>query len=228
MESEAAVPAAETTTPASPTAPSARLHRSWIRVGLAAGVLAMADYMLLLLLPGPDRLLLALAAAFAPLLAAGAVGVYRVVALHRPGVALQLGSGAVAAAGVVFTLMALVQLAGRASLAALDAGGGAAAARRAIESVRLGLDLGWEVGFALGAVLVAGALVRHPRFGWLYAVPGALAGLAVLIIAVLAFPQDPVAAGLYDLGPLLALWWLAVTARAILSREWVEERVGGG
>ena len=75
---------------------------------------------------------------------------------------------------------------------------------------------------------MAGALVRHPRFGWLYAVPGALAGLAVLIIAVLAFPQDPVAAGLYDLGPLLALWWLAVTARAILSREWVEERVGGG
>lgn len=223
MDSQAPVP--EAPPPASGAA-TADLRRSWIRAGLAAGVLAMADYMLLQLLPGPKLLLLALVVAFAPLLAAGAMGVYQVAALHRPGVALQVGTGAVAVAGVVFTLMGLVQLAGRASLAALDAGGETGAARRAIETVRLGFDLGWELGFALGAVLVAWALLRHPRFGWLYAAPGVVAGLAVVTVAFLAFPEDPVSAGLLDLGPVLALWWLAVTARALLSREWVEERTG--
>jgi|GEM_PF-508634 len=223
----AETPPAPPTATAPAVAPAVALSRTWIRGGLAAGVVAMADYMLLQLLPGPELLLLLLAAAFAPLLAAGAVGLYQVAALHRPGVALQLGTAAVAVAGVVFTLMGLVQLAGRASLAsALAAGSEAGAAGRALEAVRRGLDVGWELGFALGAVLVAWALLRHPRFGWLYAVPGILAGLAVMTVAFLAFPEEPTVAGLLDLGPLLALWWLAVTARAILSREWVEERSG--
>ncbi len=230
MNSQAPVPAADAPSASGPAAATAAvtadLRLSWIRVGLAAGVLAMADYMLLQLLPGPDLLLLALVVAFAPLLAAGAVGLYQVAALHRPGVALQLGAGAVVVAGVVFTLVGLLQLAGRASLAELDAGGQAGAARRAIEAVRIGFDLGWELGFALGAVLVAWALLHHPRFGWLYTAPGVVVGLAVVTVAFLAFPEDPVSAGFLDLGPVLALWWLAVTARALLSREWVEERLG--
>lgn len=207
---------------------STNLIRSWIRVGLAAGVLALADYMLLFLLPGPRLLVLLLAAAFGPLLATGVAGLYRLLALHRRSVALQAGSVSVAVGGVVFTLMALVQLSVRAAVATAAGSTQPAQAvlvRRGLDGVQLGLDVAWDLGLGLGCVLLAWSLRRHPRYGWLYAVSGVLVGGAVLGLNFATFPVPPADAGLIDVGPLAGLWFLAVTARALLSLDWADERL---
>jgi len=210
---------------------SKSLIRSWIRVGLAAGVLALADYMLLLLLPGPKLLVLLLAAAFGPLLATGVAGLYHLLALDRRSVALQAGAVAVATGGVVFTLMALVQLAVRAAAAtAADSIQPAQAelVRRGLNGVQLGLDVAWDLFLGLGCVLLAWSLRRHPRYGWIYTVSGILIGLAVLALNFATFPVPPANAGLVDVGPLAGLWLLAVTARALLSLDWADERLVDG
>jgi hypothetical protein len=135
---------------------------------------------------------------------------------------LQVAVVANAIAGALVTAMLMVQLAVR-------AGG-----RSSVEDllwtkfrrVDLGLDVAWDVYVALGTFLFAWNMLRHPRFGRIFGGIGLLlaAGLAVLNLAT--FPTPPGNAGLVDLGPLVGMWYVAVSVQMLRSRRWAETRLG--
>jgi hypothetical protein len=67
------------------------------------------------------------------------------------------------------------------------------------------------------------SMLRHPRFGWVFGVSGMAIALVLLGFNLSMFPAPPASAGLIDLGPLVGVWYLAVTLRTWQSLGWARE-----
>jgi hypothetical protein len=119
-----------------------------------------------------------------------------------------LGAGANALAGALLSASLLVQLAVK------DETGDGPAAE--LEAVWLGLDVAWDAYIGLGTILFGISALAHPRLG-----------AALLVLNLASFPTPPANAGSIDIGPLVGLWYLAVTLVIFRSLSWVranEER----
>jgi hypothetical protein len=95
----------------------------------------------------------------------------------------------------------------------------------AIDKIQLGLDVTWDFFGGVGTLLLAFAASRHPRFGLWFAGPGIALAAALLVLNFWTFPIPPGESSLIDLGPFVALWYLAMTIRAATSLKWVELRL---
>jgi hypothetical protein len=194
--------------------PKGRTRIRWVYLGIAGGVTACVAYPLLVFAPLPRLVTVFLAALFPPALAAASIGLLQFLALSGESVASQLGTVFNLLASALVSSMFFVQLAVR-----MGTGAGHPAA--GLTGVWLGLDVAWDSFVALGTFCFAIAGYRHPRLGPLYALPGLVIALALLVVNLWTFPTPPGDAGLIDLGPALGLWYLAVTLRMIGSLRWV-------
>lgn len=193
----------------------------WIKTGVVAGLCASVLYPALLFAPLPLAATAAVAALLGPAIGIGSLGLRRVLTLHSESVAAELGAINNFLAGGLFTAMALVQLAVRHR--ASDSSGSLE-----LVGVWLGLDVGWDMYIGLGTICFAWATLRHPRFGWLFAVPGLAVGLLVVVLNLLTFPTPPAEAGLVDVGPLVGLWYLGTTVQAWRSLDWARQQLRPG
>ena len=75
------------------------------------------------------------------------------------------------------------------------------------------------------ALLFAVTMLGHPKLGRIFGWPGILIGAGILTFNFLTFPKPPAESGLFDLGPVMGLWYLAVGIKLILSLKWVDERL---
>lgn len=197
------------------------LTLDWIKFGGVFGLSAMTVFVVVQAVDWPDAVNATLAAAFGPLLSLASYGVYRLLALERKSVSLQIAVVSNAIAGALVTAMLLVQLAvrsgGRGTLDTF--------LWTKLRRVDLGLDVAWDVYIVLGTFLFAWNMLRHPRFGRIFGGIGMAlaAGLAVLNMAT--FPTPPNSAGLVDLGPLVGLWYVAVSVQVLRSVGWAKTRV---
>jgi len=85
--------------------------------------------------------------------------------------------------------------------------------RESVNSVHLGLDVSLDIFLLISVAMFSVAMLRHPRFGPKFGVPGAIAAILTLGLNLYAFPIPPQP----DLGPLVALWLLAVAVRLLFS-----------
>lgn len=199
------------------------LTLEWITLGGVFGLASIVVFAVMVAAPLPDAATAVLAASFGPLLSLGSYGLYRLLVLNRNSASLQVAVVSNAIAGALVTAMLMVQLAVRS--------GGRASVDDFLwtkfRRVDLGLDVAWDVYIVLGTFLFAWNMLRHPRFGPILGGIGLVlaGGLAVLNFAT--FPTPPGNAGLVDLGPLVALWYAAVSVQVLRSRRWAETRVGG-
>lgn len=193
---------------------------SWIRLGVAAGLATCVVYPAMLFLPLPTAGTATLAGLWGPLLGAASLGLARLLEIPRRSIAARLGALSNLLAGALVVAMLLVQIAVRARL-------GDAPAPPEIVSVWLGLDVAWDVYVGLGTLLLAVAAWRHPRFGILWAAPGMAVSLILLALNFATFPAPPGEAGLFDAGPLVALWYLVVTLRSWASLGWAQTVLEG-
>jgi len=90
----------------------------------------------------------------------------------------------------------------------------------AANGIQLGLDLAWDLFFALGVVLLAWNMWRHPRFGRLLAASGIAIAVTFIVLNLTVFPEPPGHSGSIDLGPVIGLWYLIVTIRLAMSGRW--------
>jgi hypothetical protein len=97
-----------------------------------------------------------------------------------------------------------------------------------LQGVWLGLDVAWDTYIGLGTVLFAFSMLRHPRFGRVFAATGVAIGFALLLFNLYTFPTPPANAGLVDLGPLIGLWYFAVTVQMWRSLSWAQAAASGG
>jgi hypothetical protein len=197
------------------------LTLDWIKLGGVFGLGFMIVFAIMVAAPLPDAPSAALAALFGPLLSLGSYGLYRLLTLYRNSISLQVAVVANAIAGALVTAMLMVQLAVRS--------GGRASLDNFLwtkfRRVDLGLDVAWDVYVVLGTFLFAWNMLGHPRFGRIFGGIGLLAagGLGVLNLAT--FPTPPANAGLVDLGPLVGLWYVAVSVQMLRSRRWAETQI---
>lgn len=178
--------------------------RAWGRAAAVAGVAALASYGLLLgvAAPLPAQVLLVFGFAFG--LTVASLGLYHAVAAPvAPRLALVATVANVVAAAQL-TAMLMVQLA---------VGEYGPAPGRAFVAIWLGLDVAWDLYVGAGTLVFAWCLRRHPAFRWWLAAPGLAIATLLLGLNVATFPLPPGEAGAIDAGPLVGLWYLAVSLR---------------
>ena len=151
---------------------------------------------------------------FGPLIAGASVALYLLLAAERATLAGLLAAVANVAAAALVTAMALVQLAVNDVEAGLSP-----AVNEAFEHVEFGLDLAWDVFLVAGTILFSCSMLADPRFGRRFAVPGIAVAAGLYVLNFATFPTPPAAEGLVDLGPLVGLWYAAVSVQALRLRN---------
>ncbi len=207
---------------------------TWARVAVGSGLTAGILYPVLLLVPMPAAATAFLGCLFGLALGVASVGLYRVLALHRPTVTAQIGAGCNAIGGAVFSLMVLAQLSVNSSMRTWLEEQDEEATRevlglvwQTVDRVQLGIDVAWDFWIGAGTALLAWSMLRHPRFGRVFGVTGLAIGAGLLALNFYTFPLPPAQSGLVDIGPAMGLWYLAVTVQVARSLGWVE-RAGSG
>jgi hypothetical protein len=163
------------------------------------------------------------ASLFGPLIAATSVALYLLLAAERATLAGVLAVIANVAAAALVTAMMLVQVAVNDVEARLSP-----AVNDAFEHVEFGLDLSWDVFLVAGTILFSFAMLADPRFGRRFAVPGIAVAAGLYVLNFATFPTPPASEGLVDLGPLVGLWYAAVSVQALRLRRATGRRDAAG
>jgi hypothetical protein len=187
-----------------------------VAVGAVAGLATCIVYPLLIAVPLPDVAAVLLAAAMGPLLGVACWGLREFLTLHRRRLAADLAAASNAIAGALVTAMLVVQIAVKEKTADHPSA--------EVKAVWLGLDVAWDVYIGVGTLLFALCAMTHPRLGRRYGVPGVLIASVLLAFNLATFPTPPADAGLIDVGPLVGLWYLAITITMFRSLTWARRR----
>ena len=206
----------------------------WAKFAVIVGLLACASYfgsVVIHVFPrGVSRTLFF---AFGPLSAASTIGFYFAIRPHAESISLFVGTIFNVIAGVIVNMMAVVQNTQFTVIPRQIREASDEASKEVlthvlwgVNVVQSGLDVSWDVFVTTGTAMLAIALARHPRFGLLYAIPGVVVGFGALVFNLYTFPTAPAAAGLFDLGPAVGLWYVVVLIRlAFLIRGLHDEEI---
>jgi hypothetical protein len=154
------------------------------------------------------------ASLFGLLIGGASIALYLLLASERATLAGLLAATANVAAGALVTAMMLVQIAVNDVEAGLSP-----AVNDAFEHVEFGLDLSWDVFLVAGTILFSCAMLTDPRFGRRFALPGIALAAGLYVFNFATFPTPPGSEGLVDLGPLVGLWYAAVSVQALRLRH---------
>jgi hypothetical protein len=191
-----------------------------VRLGIIAGFIACLCYPLAAFVPLPMRATAAIAACFGPALAIACYGLKVLLDMDRPTISSTLGLLMNALGGALFSAMALVQIAVGSQVKDEKE-------LLAMNGIWLGLDKAFDFYIGLGTVFLAIAMVRHTRFGRVVGGVGMAIGVVLAGVNFYTFPAPPASAGLFDPGPVMGLWYLAVTILMLRSLSWAERHAVG-
>ena len=188
----------------------------------------IACYLLAIAVPWPESQLgtsaaLLVVSAF-PLLGIGySYALYSFIAAERDGTANRLAFVFAVCAFATVLAMIIVQLAIGAAIGEISRGldGQAATAlRRGLRMVDLGLDVAWDMLIGVALALSGVAMLRRSGLGPAWGAPSAVLGIALIGLNAATFPWPPADRGLFDIGPLIAMFLLALAGRlALLGRR---------
>lgn len=87
--------------------------------------------------------------------------------------------------------------------------------RRSARLVDIGLDVAWDLFIGTALIFLGLAISRHERFGYWWGIPSLILGVLLIILNVLTFPWPPADEGLFDIGPAIGVFILALSARLL-------------
>ncbi len=208
-----------------------KIYRTWVRLGVYAGLAVSVIYPLMIFTPLPKKISVLFASLFGPLLIMASLGLYYFLQAHRKTVIAQLAVLSNIVAGVLVTLMLIVQLSVNLSMDKLMASAGTEISEQTmrwiwqvVDKTQLGIDVSWDIFISIGTILFGVAAMKHPRFGKIFGLLGFLIGHFLLVFNLATFPTPPGDAGLIDLGPAAGLWYLAAAILIIRSLKWYDEQ----
>jgi hypothetical protein len=193
-------------------------ERAWIRVGGIAGVATVIAYFIAVFSPLPWPIRRPVFFSIGPLGIVFVLGLNRLLILYQRTIAVQIATVFGVIGSGVMNLMAVVQAAIGAQMdrhlpTATDAAGREIVGwvRNSVNSVHLGMDVSFDIFFLVSFVLFGWSMLRHPKFGAQFAIPGLATAIGTLILNLYSFPIPPEP----DLGPLVGLWLFAVALRML-------------
>jgi hypothetical protein len=188
--------------------------KRWVLLGIVSGLAISLLYPATFLVQNLTQGVI-LASAMGPALALASVGLYHFLNFHRKQISSQIGGIANVIAGTLLTTMLLVQLAIVASKPeTVDLKGNWTWIT--IHHIHYGLDVAWDIFLFIGTLCFSLSMFRHPGFGRPFAISGLVIAVTFIVFNLYTFPIPPGGGGLIDLGPIIALWYLAVTIRLIV------------
>lgn len=199
----------------------------WVWSGIA-GVVGTVCYLLAVLVPWPDTRLgnaagLLVVCAWPILSIVYAHGAYSFVAAERESAANRLGFVFAVAAFATVLSMLVVQLAVGAGVGeiAKDLEPTAARAlRRGLRIIDQGLDVAWDMLIGTALVFTGLAMRRRSGLGPGWGIPSVVLGVALIGLNAATFPWPPGDSGLFDIGPFIAVFIVALATRiAVLGRR---------
>ena len=202
-------------------------RKLWMNSGVA-GIACVACYFLAIVVPWPDTQLgmavsLVVLSGFPLLGIVYSYGLYSFAAAESENAANRLAFVFAVAAFATLLGMLFAQLAVNAGIAEMAKGldeTTARALRRGLRLIDFGLDVAWD--FLIGTTLIfwGWALGRRKGFGPGWGVPSTLLGIALIVLNAATFPWPPGDRGLVDIGPFIALFWVAMAVRlVVLARK---------
>ncbi len=194
--------------------------RLWLAGGLA-GSASICCYAIAVLVPWPENQVgnavsLLFVSGFPILGIVAAFALCASLAAGRDTVSNRLALVFAAAAFTTLLAMLLVQLAvvlGVKEVAKDLTPPTERALRRALRLVDLGLDVAWDLLIGTGLIFWGFALRSRTTFGPAWAYPSLAFGIALIGLNVATFPWPPATRGLFDIGPFIALFMLALNLR---------------
>lgn len=200
------------------------LRLPWIEVGIGAGLVAVGSYTFLVITSGGIRMTFVIASVFSVSLGLASFGLYQFLTIERRTLVAQVAAVATGVGAVLFLAMASIQLAIKSDLGGVDPVT-LGTTFDLTERVHLGLDVAWDVYFAIGVALFGVSAYTHPRLGRVIGAVGVLVAVALVALNVATFPIPPASAGSFDLGPAAGLWYLVVTIQIARSLDWAKQRL---
>jgi hypothetical protein len=192
--------------------------------GGIAGIACVGCYLLAILIPWPETQLgmvvsLVVLSGFPLLGIVFSYGLYSVVAEESENAANRLAFVFAVAAFATLLGMLFAQLAVDAGISEMAKGldeTTAKALRRGLRLIDFGLDVAWDFLIGTALILWGWALGRRRGFGPGWGVPSSLFGISLIVLNAATFPWPPGDRGLVDIGPFIALFWVAVAVRLIV------------
>jgi hypothetical protein len=193
-----------------------------------AGVVSVLSYIVAISVPWPDSQLgvsaaLLIATLWPVLSIFFSYGLFTFIASEHDSAVNRLAFIFAVAAFTVVLTMIVVQLtvgAGFASISAQLDDETATALKRGLRLVDLGLDVAWDMLIGMALALLGAAMRRRTGLGFGWASISMALGVALIALNAATFPWPPADAGLFDVGPLIGLYIMALAARfAVLGRR---------
>lgn len=195
----------------------------WVAGGIA-GVAAVACYILAIALPWPETQLgtstaLVVVSAWPILSILYSYGLCSFIAAERDGTANHLAFVFAVVAFTTVLAMIVVQLAVGAGMGEITKGldqATSVALKRGLRMIDLGLDVAWDMLIGTAMVLSGLAMRRRSGLGPGWAIPSAVLGIALIALNAATFPWPPGDHGLFDVGPFIGLFVMALAARLVV------------
>lgn len=207
------------------------IAKKWIITGFISGFIALLIYPFLLIVSLPLQITVIMACGFGVFLTIASMGLYYFIKMNASTVTLKIGLVFNVIGSTIVTMMFLVQLSiyevlkNKTPTLSEQMKETGNLIWKGVNSIQLGLDVTWDVYIALGTLLIAFNMWRHPCFGKIFSTSGIIIALVLLFLNISTFPTPPAQASLIDLGPLLGLWYLIVTIQTARSMKWVDEKL---
>lgn len=192
----------------------------WFGGGIA-GVLSVCCYIAAIAVDWPETQLgvsvsLLVVSAFPILGIMASYALYSFTAAERESAANTLGLVFFIIAFTTLLAMLIVQLAVTSSIGEITReldGQTARALRRGLRQIDLGLDVAWDLLGGVGLVCWGLAIRKRSGFGPGWGIPAAVFGLALVVLNASTFPIPPANRGLFDIGPVIGIFMLALFTR---------------
>jgi hypothetical protein len=150
-------------------------------------------------------------------------GLYSFVAAERESTANRLAFVFAVTAFTTVLAMIVVQLAVGAAIGEITKGldePATTALRRGLRMIDLGLDVAWDMLIGTALILSGMAMWRRSGLGPGWAIPSAVFGVALIVLNAATFPWPPGDRGLFDVGPFVGVFVMALATRlTILGRR---------
>jgi hypothetical protein len=192
----------------------------WLRSGIA-GVVGIVCYILAITIPWPKTqagtsVTLVIVSAWPILSIIYAYGLCSYIASERDSAVNRLAFVFAVTAFATVLAMIVVQLAIGAAIQDIANGLDeltANALRRGLRMVDIGLDVAWDMLIGTALILSGTAMRQRTGLRLPWAIQSVLLGLALICLNAATFPWPPVERGLFDIGPLIGLFVMALAAR---------------
>lgn len=96
--------------------------------------------------------------------------------------------------------------------------------KRSVRLVDMGLDVAWDLFIGTSLIFLAVAIRRHRNFGIWWSIPAGLLAILLIVLNCITFPWPPDTRGLFDVGPAIGLYIIAISGRLLF----IAVRMKGG